>query len=523
MRLNLVLNLYKLKVKVFFGAFRASKASIALLFIYILGFFPSMVSLSSAITDALRQSGSNVGVYVDFLAAAISAAMAAAILLSLRGVTAFEYEQNTVFTSPVRPDEFLAANFLTNLTYLFIFAFPLFVVYVFMVFSLGLSLFQAVVIFLISLLLAISLIFLKMSLSLVKALSSGAWINALMFIVVFALMLPTVSLFTPLPLRYHVLPYPSSLFARILMDIILSGRPHLSNLLGFLLFFIVLFFLFALTSKRNFFPFTTQIPLVSPFDVSARTQAFKVESNIRFFSRMSIPLHLDLESRSTLGFLIKKEIIRLVREGSLFSVILIYIVISAVFVAIGLQSTFGSGTGPPPAFLLTLLSSYSIIIPVMLVGNWRILEAKNLWLPISSGGDLRLIMKATLYGFIMVALTPPLAIILPVSILFRISPAPALTILIPTSFIGCSANLYIAVKFLRGGRRGTPSILIGWLSILLTALLVSPAYALITFPLMIGESAAINAIITLSVLAYSLITMKAFLKLIERNARFIEV
>ncbi|MEM1514962.1 MAG: hypothetical protein QXT26_08770 [Thermoproteota archaeon] len=107
---------------------------------------------------------------------------------------------------------------------------------------------------------------------------------------------------------------------------------------------------------------------------------------------------------------------------------------------------------PPPAFFITFFSIYSIIIPVMLTGNWRILEAKNLWLPLSSGGDLRLIVKATLYGFIIISLTTPLAIILPISMLCRINPLPALSVLIPASLIGCSVNLYAAIKFLRSGR-----------------------------------------------------------------------
>ncbi|MEM2811875.1 MAG: hypothetical protein QXH62_03005, partial [Candidatus Bathyarchaeia archaeon] len=79
MRLNIILNLYALKIKVFFGAFRASKASIALLFVYVLGLLPSIMGLSLSIVNAVKQGYGDAGLYVDVLAAVTSAIMAAAI------------------------------------------------------------------------------------------------------------------------------------------------------------------------------------------------------------------------------------------------------------------------------------------------------------------------------------------------------------------------------------------------------------------------------------------------------------
>lgn len=524
MRLGMILDLYTLKIKVFFGAVRASKANIILLAVYIFSFLPGTIGLSFAITNAvssLRQDGANIELFINILSAVVSMVIAVAILLSLRGVTVFEYEQNMIFTSPLRPSEFLVASLLANLTYLLIFAFPLFILCALIVFQLSLPPLQGAIILISSLLFALSAVLLKMSLSLIKALYGGVWVNALMLTSAFILMLPAAGIFMLLPIKYSTLPYPSSLFARTLIEVIINGSPRPTDLLGFMLFFLVSLILFSKVSKRNFFQFTTQVPLVSPFDASARTQAFKMESNIRFFYKMRIPIRLDLESKSLLGFLVKKEIARLAREGSLFTIILMYTIISVIFIAGGFQQL--SGAGPLPSPLLILLSVYSIIIPVMLVGNWRILEAKNLWLPISSGADLRLIARATFYSFTIASFTIPLAIILPVSIALRINPIQALAILISTSLIGCSVNLYFGVKFLRGRRTGSPSFLIGWLSMLIASLLLSPAYVLATVPYIFSSGTALDVVILLSVSAYSAFIAKIFLNLIENNIQFIEV
>lgn len=517
MRLNIMLNLYALKIKVFFGAFRASKASIALLFVYTLGLLPSMIGISLNIANAVKQGYGDAGLYVDVLAAVTSAIMAAAILLSLRGVTAFEYEQNIVFTSPLYPREFLVASFLANLTYLLIFAFPLIFLYVSLILLLNLPSTLAALIFLVSFIFVVSTIFLKTFFSLVKALCDRVWVSALMIIVALALMLPTIGIFTPSPLRYRALPYPSTLFVKILVDVILYRSFGFSDMLGLLFFFIVSFVLFTSVSNRNFFPSTVQIPLISPFDVSARVQFSKMESNIRFFSRMSLPLSLNLESKSLLNFLIRKEVIRIVREGSFFTIILIYVLLSIIFAVT--SSPFASGSPP----FLIMLSTYSIIISVMLAGNWRVLEARNLWLPLSSGADIRPIIRATLYAFIIVSLSIPLAIIFPLSIIHKVNPMPALVILVPTSLIGCSVNLYVAVKFLKEGRKGVFSILVGWLSMLLSLLLLAPVYVLAAFPMIISSDVVLSTISLLGVLVYSIIMMKIFIKLIESSIQFIEV
>ncbi|MEM1607130.1 MAG: hypothetical protein QXW33_03180, partial [Candidatus Bathyarchaeia archaeon] len=99
MRLKIVLNLYKFKVKSFFGAFRASKANLALLLVYVFSLLPSAFGFSIMIVNAVNQGGVNVETYIETLAAILSLLTAFILFLTFRGYTVFEHEQNLIFTS----------------------------------------------------------------------------------------------------------------------------------------------------------------------------------------------------------------------------------------------------------------------------------------------------------------------------------------------------------------------------------------------------------------------------------------
>jgi hypothetical protein len=138
-RVEIVLSLYKFKVKTFFGAFRTSKASVALLLVYIIGFLPGVFSFSITIADTIKQGGVDLEVYFETLATLLSVLIVFALILSLRGYTVFEHEQIFIFTSPIKPREFLVASILADLTSSLVFTHPIFLLYVIVVFSLNLS------------------------------------------------------------------------------------------------------------------------------------------------------------------------------------------------------------------------------------------------------------------------------------------------------------------------------------------------------------------------------------------------
>ena len=67
MRADIVLSIYKFKVKTFFGAFKTSKANVALLLVYIISFLPGVFSFSITIVDAIKHGGLNLRSLIRFL------------------------------------------------------------------------------------------------------------------------------------------------------------------------------------------------------------------------------------------------------------------------------------------------------------------------------------------------------------------------------------------------------------------------------------------------------------------------
>ncbi|MEM2322911.1 MAG: hypothetical protein QW657_06885, partial [Candidatus Bathyarchaeia archaeon] len=331
------------------------------------------------------------------------------------------------------------------------------------------------------------------------------------------LLFPSISLALNLPLKYVLLPYPSTFLAKILVgEIYGAGLPTL-DLLGLSLYFLLLAAIFIILSRENFFPLTARVPFVSPFDASMRMQALKMEKSIKTFSRMGMFLTLNLESKSLLAFLMKKEFIRMVREGSLFAVIFMYIVVSFVVIVSGAFS-------PQEALFLTFfLGVYSLIVPLMLIANWRVSDFENLWVPITSGANIRMIIRALLYDFILVSSGIPAAIILVVSAIYGINPLMALLLVASSSIVSCPVNLYVTIKFLTRKSRSLSSALAGWASMLLSALLLTPTYSLIALSQYLNLGETICSLFAAIILLYSALIMKILSAKIERNAVNIEM
>ncbi len=521
MRVNIILDVYKFKVKAFFGALRISKASLALLLVYTFGFIPSVLGFSMSITNAVRQGSVNVELYVELLAAVVSVLMLFIILLALRGYIVFEYEQNLIFTSPIKPREFLVASMFADFTASLIFVNPVFILYIVIVFSLNLSFHLALLMLLTILAFIFMLFFFKTSLSIMKTLYKGFWVNLIMLILAFIFLLPAAGLFTTFPLKYSSLPYPSTFLAKILLSIVFNKEPQLLDFLGLIFYFLLALALFTFISRKNFFPLSKYIPFVSPFDTSMRMQTLKMRKSIKMFSRVSLFFQLNLKSESLLLFLMRKEIIRIMREGSLFAIILLYLI--AAFVSISIRQTSQSPQLSSYVPLTLLISIYSLIVPLMLVSNWRSSEFENLWILLTSGADIRTIVRALLYDFILVSSAIPTIIVLIMSAIYNTNPILPLILIISTSIVGCSVNLYVMMKFLGEKRRGTPALLLGWASLLISALLLTPTYITIALSIYLKLGDLISILLSIMVLIYSTLIMKYFLRKTERSMVNIEI
>lgn len=516
--MGIFLDLYKLKIKVLLGAIRSSKASIILVAFYLIGTIPGSLGGSITIIQAIKQ-GIDLTAYLDVLSAILSAFLAMVLLATLKGFVAFEYEQNLIFTSPMTPRLFLFASLLADITALSFFFFPLFLFFIVIAVMLQLTFVSSFLLFIALILFAFFLFFIKASFSILKSTRPSSQIRTITLGLIFALLLPALSLIGPFPIKYSMLSYPSTLLAEVILTILSYEILSTQVVLHFVflcLYFLVSLVFFIRCSKENLFQFTRPVPLVSPFDTSMQMQTVKMGKNIQFFSRFSLQFTLGLDSGSLLRFLMKKELIRMVRDGSLFSVFLFYIIVSVMNVV------SGRGEAPFPMWLL-ILATYSFIIPFMLISNWRIGELDTLWIPLTSGMDFKFLANSLLYDFTLITFIVPAGTIAILTFISQIDPLMPFVLVTSISLIGCSSNLYLMMHFLSKQRRATPSMMINWLSMLFSGLLISPTFAYIGLGSLFSFSFEINLLISFCLLAYSIIIFWLLSKRIGKKALQIEI
>jgi hypothetical protein len=360
------------------------------------------------------------------------------------------------------------------------------------------------------------LLFLKISFSILESVYPRSPIKIVTLFLVFLLLLPAFGLFTSFPLDYSELPYPSTLLARAILGIVLGSPPSVQSFMSLAAYLLASLMLFGFSSKKNLFLFAKPVPLVSPFDTSPRVQTAKIGKNIRIFSRVGLRFSLDLKSESLLLFLMRKEFIRMLRDGSLFAVLVLYAVISIMGVATG------TGGVPFPAWMV-VLAAYSLIVPAMLISNWRIGEMGNLWIPLTSALNFGFVVKSLLYDLTLIAFTIPAATIVVLSFISHIGPLIPLVLVASVSLIGCPVNLFAAISFLGKKRRATPSFMIGWVSMLLFGLLVSPTYIYVTLSLVFSFTAGTSLLLAAAVVAYSAFIFWFFSKKSAEKASSIEI
>ena len=330
------------------------------------------------------------------------------------------------------------------------------------------------------------------------------------------LLLPAVRLVYPFPIEYSRLPYPSTFIAVALLNLICGKQPPLSSLLGAFSYLALSLVLLIFCSRKDIFRHAKSVPFFSPFDATIKAQTVKMGQNIRLFSKIGLKFTLNLESESLSRFLIEKELIRMVRDGSLFAVLIFYILV--LFISIATKS---GGDSFPVWFIF--LAVYSLIVPAMLIGNWRVGELNSLWIPLTSGMNLKIFFSSLLYAFILVSIPIPIGIIIILSFITHLNPLMPLILVISASIIGSSVHLFVMTYFLGKKRKATPGFMISWVSFLLSGILISPAYAYVALGLIFNLSPEISFALGAGLLVYSYIIFQFFLRRLEHKALNIEI
>jgi len=510
-----LLDVYFAKVKILLGTFRASKISLILIFIYLFGVVSGCFGMGMVIVEAIRK-GMNLSIYVDELSALISLALAITIIAAFRGFTVFDYEESLFFTSTITPGTFLAASILSDLTVSSIFFCPLFVLLGIVATSLRLPPVITLLIFTVAALLLLFILFLKKALSILISVYTASSIRYFLAVLIALLLLPAIRLVSLFPIRYSGLPYPSTFIAEVLLHLLCGKHPLSISLLGVFSYFILSLVLLIFCSRRDIFRYAKPVPFFSPFDASIEAQTIKMGQNIRLFSKIGLKFALNLESESLFRFLMKKELIRMMRDGSLFAVLIFYVVVLIMSVA-----TKSAEDSFPVWFFI--LAIYSLIIPAMLVTNWRVGELSSLWIPLTSGMNLKIFFSSLLYALVLISISIPIGTIIILSFITYLNPILPLVLVISTSMIGSSVHLFVMIHFLGKKRKATPGFMISWLSLLLSSILISPAYAYAALGFIFKFTPLINFVFGAGLFVYSYLVFRFFLKKLERKALSIEI
>jgi hypothetical protein len=503
-----------LKVKIHFGAFKASKSSLALLVVYVLSFFPSTIGLSLTVVDSIK-NGIDFSGYIDALSAVLSGSLCLVLLYTYKGFTAFEYEQNFIFTSPLTPRKFLIASLLADVTVFSLFFYPVFLFLGISAFYLNLSIASILLMIAAMFLFASVIIFWKCSFSILESIYQSSLIKIVRAILIVFLLLPAIGLFSYFPIKYGELPYPSTFLAHCILGALHNKLPSVHVFAGLTSYFLASLALFLFSSKKNFFQVASCVPFVSPFDASIRTQTVKMGKNIRFFSKASKRITLNVHSKSLLAFLMKKEFIRMMRDGSLFTVLLFYVIVSVMSVAGGFQQTL--------QMWIILLAMYSFIVPPMLISNWRVTELDNLWIPLTSGMKVDYIVNSLLYDMVLTSFTIPMVVVLILTLLRQFNPLIPLVLTVSVSTISCSTNLYIVMRFIGKKWRGAPSLVISWVSLIVSGLLLTPTYLYVLFSFLLRLSNEMTALLSIPIITYSFLILIFFCEKIKKNAVHVEL
>jgi hypothetical protein len=479
-----------------------------------LSILPGSIGLAMAVVSLIEEEIA-LSLYLNPLSALVSGIIAVILIITLRGYVVFDYEQSFIFTTNVSPRVFLITSILVDLSAYSIFIFPFYLFLGLIIVFLALPATFSIIFSSVFLLFILFLFFVKISFSILDSFRSDSMIKFFSFVLIIFLLLPGLNLVGFFPLEYRAIPYPSTFLVQTLIDVLSGGLPSYQSIFGMTFYFVSSLLLFVFCSNKNLFQVARAIPFVSPFDTSMRMQTVKMGKNIKFFSRIGLRFSLRLKQESLVRFLMKKELVRMIRDSSLFVVLLFYAIVSVMSYVTQIEQVAF------PIWMLILVI-YSFIVPAILIGNWRVSELDNLWIPLTSGVNIDDIVNSLLYGFTLIACVIPMGTIAFLTFI-GIDPLVPLVLVLSVSLIGCSTNLFIMMFFLGKKRRVTAGVVVVWISTLLSGLLSSPVYVYAIYAQILGFSFILNIFFTSLLLVYSVSLFLFFKGEIQKKAINIEL
>ncbi len=392
------------KIKQYFGPLRSSKASLFLgiltfLGLNSLGFFFG-IGLPS--TPFWKEPDR----LIDILSAFLSVFLALSLVLSLRGgVTAFQAELDFFFTSAIKPRQYILSDLIFQFIVLNVLFSPFIPFIIGLALSLRITAFVALIVALIYELYVFLILLSMQSLGILNLIAPYRRTKILIGMIMTALLLPSLSFIRFFPLGYSDLPYPSTFAAKAIVHLLEQSSFELLNIYSLGIFIALAFTFHYFVSRKNLFYYIRPTVMLSFFESRPQAQAIQQRRMLERFGPMTTFLTLDPTKGSLTRFLIKKHFIRIIRDGSLFPLIILFAIYGAVsMLSLNFSPTSSAREIQSALFMLTF---YSALVPSMLIMSWNSYERENLWILLTSGGRIVEYFKSFFVALLAIALIMP--------------------------------------------------------------------------------------------------------------------
>lgn len=517
--MGLLTELTKFKLKAYFGSVRASRTNLVMMIVYYGGIALSLIPLAAGLSVV---GGSiNFMLFLDSTSTFLVIPLALALIYALWGrvpVSPFEYD--FVLTTPIKSWQYLTAGLLTNLIIANILILSLAFIFLSIMLIPRIPLFTFILMLAFIEVYAVFILALASGLSVFVALSENKLLKILISALVIILLIPGLSYIGYFPVRYSQMLYPSTLTAQVLFSL-LAGEFNVNSIVFFMVYSAAVFLIFWQASMQNFVYKSMPILRASPFDLGMGAQRLKAQSQLKTFGRLSGLLSLNFETPSLHRFLTRKEIVRMVRDGSLISSLIIFAIYGMTIIGTlqftrtpeGMQGFYTVG--------LPTLVFYASILPFIFITNWRAIEAESLWIAVTSGVSLKDYFRALILSILLVTLPILIVMILALSLYTKSLLLWPLIGSIIMVAIAASTALYLQVRYLKAGAEYFPTMVVGLLTMILVNILASPIYIAIIFA---STLTLIPQVLILGALAfYSATIVHIFSNRIEKAALKLEL
>ncbi|MEM3383630.1 MAG: hypothetical protein QXL52_03450 [Nitrososphaerales archaeon] len=392
------------KIKQYFGPLRSSRASLILGILTFLGLNSMVFFFGINLPDMPFWTEPNH--LINILSAFFSVFLAMSLIMSLRGgVTAFQSELDFFFTSPIKPRQYILSDLIFQFIVLHLLFSPFVPLIIGLALRLGITAMTALITSLIYEMFVFLVLLSMQSLGILSLIAPYKRTKVLIISIIIVLLLPSLSFIHFFPFEYSDLPYPSTFAAKVIIHLLNQSPVELLNIYFLGVFIVVAFIFHYIVSRKDLFYYVKPTVMLSFFESRPQAQSIQQRRMFERFGPITTFLTLDPTKGSLISFMIKKHFIRIIRDGSLLPLIILFIIYGAISVlSLNFSSTPSAREIESILFTLTF---YSALVPSMLAMSWNSYERDNLWIILTSGGRIVDYFKSFFVALLVLALIFP--------------------------------------------------------------------------------------------------------------------